>query len=164
MLLVACGSLQVPINAQISTPTPTPTPTLSCSPDLTLDVMPARTWSVIGETLTVTITKHATEGGCYYATYDLTLDQRGDDAPIFEYASSPIVGPPVSYPVAFTLTAVHTGSITLKATAYGEIYFCDSEYCFWQWAFVYGESDLVTVWTQAYETYLPLISKGCLLP
>jgi hypothetical protein len=153
------GSAQA--HAPTSTPTLPPIPTPSCAQDRTLDVVPARTWAVISDTITVTVSVSIapTINSCYYATYDLTLSQRGEDAPLFEHTSPPVIGPGVSYPAVFTLSAIHTGTITLRATAYGEYYVCISEHCYWQWAYVSGESDPVMVWAEAYETYMPLVPR-----
>lgn len=139
--------------------TPNSASPLPCTPNLSLEVMPERTLIVLSSTLTVSVSRLAQEGGCTYAMYELTLQQQGDDAPIFEYNSPQTIGPGVSEPAMFTLTATSTGVITFKAVAYGEYNLCDPETFCWQWAYVEGQSNRVNVLLEVYETYLPIIFK-----
>jgi len=78
-----------------------------------------------------------------FPIYELTLNQRGDDAPIFEYVNPPTaqVGPPVGNPFTYTLTAVDTGTIHFGALAFGERYCGD----YWNWTYLGGMSGPITV-------------------
>jgi len=142
--------------------TPTPSPTVTptpCQENTTLEVNPARTWVVISETLQVTVRKQVQPGGCYYATYDLTLEQVGEDGPLFEYDSPQTIGPGVGYPAIFRLTAIKTGAVTLQVTAYGEYNSCDPiDFC-WHWAYLRSQSEPVNVRVEIAAIYLPLIFK-----
>ena len=134
-----------PTNTPTPTPTVTPTPTptpVSCHLNVRIDVIPSATLLMVGEALTATVYLNDNSvGGCYFATHDLTLTQHGDDAPIFEPASS-VIGSGVSYPATFTLTAVMPGTVTLNAQAYGEVYLPPHR---WVWHYEWGVSGPVTV-------------------
>ncbi len=138
--------------ALLVTLTPSPT-SLTSSVSVTVEVIPTTTLLTVGEPLSVAvhIYDHSTEG-CYFVPYDLTLSQQGDDAPIFGYVSPPVVGPPVSNPTPFTLTAITTGTVILRASAYGEMY-CG----FWQWTYFTGESGPIVVALEKRQIYLPII-------
>jgi hypothetical protein len=136
-----------------------PTPT-SVSPPVfsaTVEVIPLVTELRMSETLVVTVSVGTSEG-CTFPIYELTLSQGSADGPIFEYVSPPTatVGPPVSNPITFTLTAVSTGTVTFDALAYGERYCGD----YWQWRYLRGESEPVTVWLEERQIYLPLVMKN----
>lgn len=132
-----------------STPTATPAAVFS----VTVEVVPARTHLAVGETLTVVVTIDNHSLGCQYPVFDLTLSQQGGDAPIFDFLSPPVVGPPVYATTWYTLSAALSGTITLGATAYGERNCGDG----WIWTYVAGESVPVTV--GPYEVSLPLILR-----
>lgn len=119
----------------------------------TLEVMPASTILAVSDTLTVTVRIHNHSVECTFYATELTLSQQGPDAPIFEHVSPPTVGPPITLP--FTLTAVHTGTITFSAYAYGE-YNCGSG---WYWSGAWGDSEPVSVWVEKYQTYLPMVLR-----
>jgi hypothetical protein len=140
-----------------STLTPKPMLTSSTVFSATVEVIPAVTELRMSETLVVTVSVSTSEG-CIFPIYELTIGQGGGDAPIFEYVSPPTatVGPPVSNPITFTLTAVSTGTVTFGAVAYGERYCGD----YWQWTYLRGESEPVTVWLEKYQIYLPMIVKN----
>ena len=142
-----------------TTPTLIPTPTLISSTvfSATVEVIPTVTELRVSETLVVTASVSTSEG-CIFPIYELALGQGGGDAPVFEYISPPTatVGPPVSNPITFTLTAVSTDTVSFSALAYGERYCGD----YWQWTYLRGESEPVTVWLEKYQFYLPMIMKN----
>jgi hypothetical protein len=129
------------------------TPISSQSFSATVAVIPSATALKLSETLVVTVSVKPSEG-CMFPIYELTL---GQDEPIFEYVSPPTatVGPPVSNPFTYTLTAVSTGTVTIDALVYGERNCGD----YWQWMYLSGESEPVRVWQEAQRLYLPVIFK-----
>jgi hypothetical protein len=140
--------------AQMETAATTaPTPIRSQSFSATVAVIPSATALKLSETLVVTVSVIPSEG-CTFPIYELTL---GQDASIFEYVSpsTATVGPPVSNPFTYTLTAVSTGTVTFDALVYGERYCGD----YWQWMYLSGESEPVRVWLEERRIYLPLILK-----
>ncbi len=141
------GGSSIELTLLSEAPTATPTPEMRREAALILH--PAATTLIVSDTLTVTITKND-GGGCPYSTYDLTLNQSEEQ--VFAYRSPQKIGPGVSYPAVFTLTAVTTGTVTLEATAYGE-YYCNGS---WTWAYVYGQSAPITVQGTTPPTPVPL--------
>ena len=136
-----------------TTATTGPTPIRSQSFSATVAVIPSATGLKLSETLVVTVSVTPSEG-CMFPIYELTL---GQDGSIFEYVSpsTATVGPPVSNPFTYTLTAVSTGTVTFDALVYGERYCGD----YWQWMYLSGESEPVKVWLEEQRIYLPLILK-----
>jgi hypothetical protein len=116
-------------------------------------VIPSATILELGETLDVTVSVKPSEG-CSFPIYEMTL---GQDVPLFDYVSPPTpqVGPPVSNPFTYTLTAVSTGTVTFDALLYGERYCGD----FWQWTYLSGESIPVAVALEKHQVYLPSILR-----
>jgi hypothetical protein len=133
----------------------TATPTMTLPPvfSATVEVVPSVIVLQMSETLLVTVSVSTSEG-CQFPIYELTL---GQSVPIFEYVSPPtaVVGPPVSNPFTYTLTAVSTGTVTFAALVYGERYCGD----YWNWMYLRGGSEPVMVWLEKHQTYLPLILK-----
>jgi hypothetical protein len=119
-------------------------------------VNPSQRQVVIGETLIVTVAISVSEG-CSFPILELTLEQVGDDGPVFDYVSpsTHTVGPPVTNPFSYTLSATHPGTVVFDGQAYGERYCGD----FWNWTYVSGESELVTVAEQPHRIHMPLIGK-----
>lgn len=145
-----------PLRPAIMTSTATPIP---CQTDVSLVVAPESITTTVGDTFIVTVTRQTSPASCFFAMYDLTLNQTGDQA-LFTYNSPPKVGPPVSSPVTFTLTASATGTITFAASAYGEYNPCGpTDFC-WQWSFANGASRPVTVTLGARAFYLPFLQKN----
>ncbi len=123
----------------------------------TMTLIPSQPHLAVGETLVMTVSIKVSQG-CSFPIYELTLHQIGNDGPIFEYLSPPThtVGPPVSNPFSYTLTAITTGTVVFGGQAYGERYCGD----FWNWTYVNGASNLVRVGAWPNRTYLPVIYKG----
>jgi hypothetical protein len=119
----------------------------------TVSVMPSATILELGQTLDVAVSVKTSEG-CSFPIYEMTLSQ---DVPLFDHVSPPTpqVGPPVSNPFTYTLTAVSTGTVTFDALLYGERYCGD----FWVWTYLGGESRPVTVALEKHSIYLPLLFR-----
>ena len=119
----------------------------------TVSVMPSATIVELGETLEVTVSVQTSQG-CSFPIYEMTLSQ---DVPLFDYVSPPTpqVGPPVSNPFTYTLTAVSTGTVTFGALLYGERYCGD----FWVWTYLSGGSRPVAVTLEKHSIHLPLIFR-----
>jgi hypothetical protein len=117
----------------------------------TVVVSPSATELRVHQVLQVTVSI-TTSPGCSFPIFDLTLNQ---DVPIFEYTSplTATVGPPVSNPFTYTLTAVSTGTVIFGALAYGERYCND----FFAWHYLSGGSMPVTVLAWEHQMYLPLM-------
>jgi hypothetical protein len=122
----------------------------------TVHVLPSTTTLRVGERLSVRVDLSVSEG-CRFPIYELTLDQ---DPPLLVYTSpsTATVGPPVSNPFTYTLTAVKPGRLVLNAVAYGERYCGD----YWNWRYLRGASEPVTV-RAPHRVYLPLLSRPCML-
>ena len=149
----------------LTTPTPTVTPTPTPSSPVftaTMHVVPDKTILEINETVNVRVSIDVSEG-CRYPIYKLKLMQEGEEIPPFVYIL-PIthtVGPAgVSNPFTYTLQAVRLGAIRFKGLAYGERYCGD----YWNWTYVTGVSDVVTIVDYNRQMYLPLIHYDCCLP
>jgi len=144
--------------APLLTPTPTGTPFPIFS--ATMAVIPSAHQLALSETLTVTISISVSEG-CQFPIYALTLDQHSSDGPAFAYRSpsTHTVGPPVSNPFSYTLTATSTGTVVFYARAFGERYCGD----YWNWTDVSGKSEPVRVGPWPYHAYLPAIQR-CVAP
>lgn len=134
--------------AQVVDPTPNGRPVFSA----TVHVLPSTTVLNVGETLEVRVAISVSER-CRFPIYELTLNQ---DPPLLVYHSPPTatVGPPVSNPFVYTLTAVKPGRVVLNAVAYGERY-CED---YWLWHYLSGSSAPVTVWAP-HRVYLPFLSR-----
>lgn len=147
-------------NALAVTPTMTPTMTPTATPSpvfsATMAVTPSQSWVDIGDTLVVTVSISVSQG-CQYPIYELTLQQTSDDGGEFAYVSPPThtVGPPVTNPFAYTLTAVNTGTVSFNGQAYGERYCGD----YWNWTYVNGVSKFIQIGKDPYWLYVPTISK-----
>jgi hypothetical protein len=160
----ACLLLAVLLQAQTLTtpqrdrvvPTITTAPS-SCNYSATLSVLPSQSQVNVGETLVVTCSLSVSEG-CSFLIYDLSLQQRGDDAPVLMYVSPPThtVGPPVGSPFSYQLTAVSTGTVILRGQAYGERN-CGYGY---SWSYICGRPEPVQVRQWLYRIRLPVIYRG----
>jgi hypothetical protein len=141
-----------PFNTEADRPEP-PTMTPPQVFTATVSVMPSATIVELGETLDV-IVSVKTSQGCSFPIYEMTLSQ---DVPLFDYVSPPTpqVGPPVSNPFTYTLSAVSTGTVTFGALLYGERYCGD----FWVWTYLSGGSGPVAVALEKHWIYLPLILR-----
>jgi hypothetical protein len=143
------------------TPTPTYTPTPTTTPvfSATLSVVPSQTEVLVGETVDVVVHVEVNEE-CEYPVFEWRLTQASEDGGALAY-TMPItetVGPPVTNPFTYTLTALTTGTVSLDARAYGERYCGD----FWNWVYVNGSSaaDIHIVEETVLPTdqlYLPLV-------
>jgi len=137
--------------------TPTLEPTVAPSPvfSATMAITPSQSSVDIGDTLVVTVSISVSQG-CDYPIYELTLQQTSDDGGEFAYVSPPThtVGPPVTNPFVYTLTAVHPGTLSLNGRAYGERYCGD----YFNWEYVTGNSGLIHIRQPWHWLYLPLIS------
>jgi hypothetical protein len=107
---------------------------------VTVSVLPGMAQLMVGEELAVSVNIENQSVGCQYLTYDLTLNQFGQDAPIFTYLSRQQIGPPVFSPSSFRLLANRPGVVTLSALAYGERN-CGND----GWGWVYNEGNSVPV-------------------
>ncbi|MBE2197778.1 MAG: hypothetical protein IAE79_04145 [Anaerolinea sp.] len=136
--------------------TPTMTPTATPSPvfSATMAVTPSQSWVDIGDTLVVTVSVSVSQG-CQYPIYELALQQVSGDGGEFAYVSPPThtVGPPVTNPFVYTLTAVNTGTVSFNGQAYGERYCGD----YWNWTYVNGVSAIIYIGMEPYLVYLPMI-------
>ncbi|MBX3059612.1 MAG: hypothetical protein KF770_24435 [Anaerolineae bacterium] len=124
-----------------ATPSHTPTATATTYPTFwaTAVITTSDTVLAVGEVISVT-TDLKIAPGCVYPVYDITMSQLGDDAPIFDPATV-VVGPPAPMPQTITFTAVTTGDIKFRAWIFGERNCGD----YWNWAYVSGVSDIVSV-------------------
>jgi hypothetical protein len=137
------------------TPTPSPAPVFSA----TMSIISSQNKVAVGDTLVVTVTINVSEG-CVYPIYEMSLPQVSDDGGEFVYLSPPThtVGPPVTNPFSYTLTAVHTGTVSFSGETYGERYCGD----YWNWQYVNGSSDLMQIVAaeplpQQNQIYLPWV-------
>ncbi|UCC87723.1 MAG: hypothetical protein JSV81_00030 [Anaerolineales bacterium] len=153
LLLIATTAYAETRPSLLPTGSPPPSHVAEAYPvfSTTLEVIPASTILVVSDTLTVTVQIRDESVECTFYAMELTLSQQGPDAPIFEHVSPATVGPPITRP--FSLTAVHTGTITFSAYAFGE-YGCSGG---WYWGAAWGDSEPVSVWVEKYQTYLPMI-------
>jgi hypothetical protein len=140
--------------APIATPIPTDTPSPVFS--ATMAIIPSQRQVAVSDTLVVTVSLSVSEG-CRFPIYELTLQQCGVDGPTFEYLSPPThtVGPPVTNPFSYTLTAVSTGTVVFTGQAYGERYCGD----FFSWTYVTGVSHFVRVGEWPYRVYFPVMCQ-----
>ena len=122
-----------------------------------MDIVPSRRQVAISDTLVVIVSISVSEG-CQFPIYELALEQCGVDEPIFEFSSpaTHTIGPGVTNPFSYTLTAVSTGTVVFHGRAYGERYCGD----FWNWIYVTGVSDFVRVGEWPYRIHLPMICQG----
>lgn len=141
--------------ALVVTPTLEPTATPSAVFSATMAITPSQSSATIGDTLVVTVSISVSQG-CDYPIYELALQQTSDDGAEFAYVSPPThtVGPPVTNPFVYTLTAVHPGTLSLNGRAYGER-FCGD---YWNWQYVTGNSNLIQISQSLHWLYLPAIS------
>jgi hypothetical protein len=137
--------------------TPTLEPTAAPSPvfSATMAITPSQSLVAIGDTLVVTVSISVSQG-CDYPIYELALQQESGDGGEFAYQSPPThtVGPPVTNPFVYTLTAVHPGALSFNGRAYGERYCGD----YFNWKYMTGNSDLIQIRQAVHWLYLPLIS------
>ena len=132
---VAASEGQIPMLT--ATPTNTPTPTTVYSASLRAE---ASAHAVeVGNTVNVTVTVIDESIHCYFANYELTLLESGDEAPIFSFDSPAIVSPFPDITV-FTMTAQTAGHVYFNATAYGENN-CDG----WRWVYLGANTEWITV-------------------
>jgi len=125
--------------------------------DISVEVTPSASEVPLGEQISVTVNlvNHSTE--CIFAGYDLTLSELGTEGPFFQFDSPSTVGPPLPASTVFTLTAVASGTVQLRALAYGERYCND----FWVWQYESGVSLPIIVGGTFEKQYLPfIVSEG----
>jgi hypothetical protein len=133
-------------------PTIVPTPVFSA----TMSIIPNQIQLAVGESVVVTVTI-AVSQGCSFPIYELSLQQSSPNGGAFTYVSpsTPTVGPPVSNPFTYTLTAVTTGTVTLNGQAYGERYCGD----YWAWTYVNGVSPFIQIGDWPHQVYMPVVNK-----
>lgn len=138
------------------TPTPTLTPTPTATPVFSAALLLAAEPPILhaGETLTVTVDLDVAEG-CQYPIFELTLNQPGDETPIFEHIQPPtgIITGPITLPSVWTFRATQPGTATFAARTFGEKN-CGME---WIWHYENGVSEPVSVIPWLYQTYFPTI-------
>ena len=134
--------------------TPTLGPTQTPYYDISVEVT-SSAWEIpLGEQISVTVNlvNHSTE--CIFAGYDMTLSEMGIGDPLFQFDSPQTVGPPLSASAVFTLTAVTSGTVQLRAMAYGERYCND----FWVWQYESGVSLPMIVGGTFEKQYFPFVA------
>ncbi|MBP6786073.1 MAG: hypothetical protein KA170_00690 [Candidatus Promineofilum sp.] len=131
------------------TATPTGTPVFSA----TLSIVPDRTSLRVGDILTLAVDVDVSQG-CQYPILELSLAQAKDETPIFAPIDPPaeLITGPVSLPSIWTFRATQLGTATFDARTYGERYCND----YWNWHYLYGQSESIHVDEAA--VWLPLIS------
>ena len=139
------------------TPTSSVTPTVTATATpvftATLLIAPDRPAVRVGDTMTVTVDIHVSEG-CEYYIFELTLAQDEAEPPIFAHIDPPgdMITGAISLPSVWTFQATAPGIATFSARTFGEKY-CDA----WIWHYLYGESGAVVVGEVLYESWLPTI-------
>lgn len=139
--------------------TPTVEPTVTPPAPVfsaTMSIVPSQVQLAVGESIVVTVAI-AVSQGCSFPIYELSLQQSSSNGGAFAYVSPPThtVGPPVSNPFTYTLTAITTGTVTFSGQAYGERYCGD----YWAWTYVNGVSQAVQIGDWPHEVYLPVVNK-----
>ena len=137
-------------------PFSTPTPTATSGPIYAMDmeVIPARQEVRVGEILTVTAHIYNECQGCFCGIIDVELSQQGDDGPLLEFLSPPIIQPVGGTAAHYTLRAMTAGTVVLHAWAFGESN-CGGG---WAWIYVQALSDPISV--HAPQCFLPLVWRN----
>ena len=147
MLFISVPAELVAADATLATATPTATasstPAATSQPWTftgTAFVTPSVHTTTVGQMIVVTTT-YVTSGTCSFSVYDVTLSQTPHD--LFDYIEPPtaVIGHPGKSPAVWKIQARQSGVLTFTVSYYGEIY-C----LFWQWQYVTGKSDPVTVY------------------
>lgn len=138
---------------------PAITPTATTEPPVftaTLSVLLERQQLSVGDTLTVT-TNIVVSQGCQYPAFELTLDQTLGEDPIFAHINPPtgIITGPLPGSIIWTFLATQPGTATFSARSFGERYCGD----FWNFQYLYGKSEAVTVNPTTFEVWLPGIVR-----
>lgn len=132
----------------MATNTPSPTPTLSspCQYKATISVGVSQTTVVVGDTVTVNLSRN-NNGGCYYAPfYRSTVSEQGGTG-MFTPSSQTADGPSGDNLRSFTFTAANAGTISFKASVMGEYSSDYTPTSYWNWASTGGTSVPITVVT-----------------
>jgi hypothetical protein len=110
----------------------------------------------VGETMVVRMFIEVS-AGCEYPIYEWRLQQESPDGATFSYISptTDTVGPPSTNPFTYTLRAETPGSMVLHGRAYGERYCGD----FWNWTYVEGVSDPITITARQQQIFMPLVER-----
>lgn len=139
-----------PTKTPTLTPTPTATPVFSAALLLAAEPQMLR----VGETLTVTVDMEVA-AGCQYPIFELTLNQAGDETPIFEpiQPSTGLITGPISLPSVWTFQATQPGTATFDARSFGE-QFCGMA---WIWHYENASSEPVNVMPWLYQAYFPTV-------
>lgn len=127
-----------PTVTSTATSLPTLTPTPATNFDVAVTIQLSDATIQVGDPITALVTIDNRSIGCQYPVYDLTLSQQGDT--VFRFDSPAVITAPGNQAL-YTLTALNPGTASLHASAYGERYCGD----FWQWTYVNGNTDPVTV-------------------
>jgi phosphatidylserine/phosphatidylglycerophosphate/cardiolipin synthase-like enzyme len=126
------------------TATPTATPTLSPTPTTVYSAAArleaSATELEVGETLNLTFTVIDESINCYLANYEVTITEKGDDAPSFTFDSPATIGPGFPDVSVFTVTAQTAGEVYFSAWMLGE-HNCP----YWKWAYLGANTDYVKV-------------------
>lgn len=148
----------VAVASPLLTPTPeaTPSPTPTGAPvfSATLSIVPDQTSLRVGDILSLTVNVDVSQG-CQYPILELSLHQAQDETPIFDHIDPPadLITGPISLPSQWTFRATQPGMATFDARTYGERYCND----FWNWHYVYGQSEPIRVGPA--PMWLPLVSR-----
>lgn len=144
-LAVTAKSTPFPATAPAETPTETAAPTSTPTAEPTdwisthAYVTPSVASALIGQVISVTAERVIT-GTCDYPLYDVTLRQ---SEPLFAFIDPPtdVIDRPGSDRAVWKLAAFHSGVTTFTVAFYGETH-CNGV---WQWSYVWGQSQPVTV-------------------
>lgn len=156
VFVAATMAFETPVVEALPVLTTTPTPPVFSA---IMSIEPDRSVLFVGETLTLVVDIHVSEG-CKYPVFDLMLRQKMDEAPIFIHVDPPedTIGPGVTIPSVWTFRATEAGTATFHGQAYGERYCGDA----WAWQYVSGNSATVTVLEAVNVTdqvWLPTVVK-----
>lgn len=122
--------------------------------DISVEVTPSAHEISLGEQISVAVNlvNHSTD--CIFVGYDLALSELGTDGPFFQFDSPSKIGPPLPASSVFTLTAVASGTVQLRALAYGERQ-CGGAMV---WQYESGVSAPIIVGSTFEKQYLPYIA------
>ena len=154
---VAASFLQIG-RSDTTSAAPQLTPTLGQTQtpyyDISVEVTPSAYEIPLGQQISVTVNlvNHSTD--CIFVGYDLALSELGTDGPFFQFDSPSKIGPPLPASSVFTLTAVASGTVQLRALAYGERQ-CGGAMV---WQYESGVSAPIIVGSTFEKQYLPYIA------
>jgi hypothetical protein len=131
-------------------------PARAADPPL-VTVSPSATRIALGDQIIVSVRVADPTDGCSHPIMDVTLSQDPASPALLHFDTPAKLGPPGPREAEYRLTAVQTGTLTLRAVAFGE-----SDCNGWQWEYRSGSSPTITIVASPAlllepRLYLPLV-------